>query len=194
MTLQTAAVWRHVFSRLAFATHLNERRGAVSQPRSLSRGGERMLSTPAPMSFLMLTCCLRISVSDSGTVHPMPSYAFGCSLLASPRDGLRAWQSATSIDDICDDALTIILTSLPAEDARAAFCTSSRWAGRAAAAREMRLKLYWRALFRSDIGFPEDVSLLTAADVVRFESRLINARIALRASNPRLCRTSLALC
>ena len=114
--------------------------------------------------------------SPGSPVQYMPSHAFGSSLLASPR-GVRAWQNATDavdIEDICDDALTIILTLLPAEDARAAFCVSSRWAGKAAAAREMRLKLYWRALFRTDTGFPDDVTMLISADVVRFESRLLN--------------------
>ena len=78
-----------------------------------------------------------------------------------------------SLQDVDDDCLVIILASLPAQEAQAAFCVSSRFAAKAAVARENRLKLFWRALFKSDIGFP-DVKLLSQTDVTRFEQRLVN--------------------
>lgn len=79
----------------------------------------------------------------------------------------------SGIDVIDDDCLAVILACLPAEHARAAFCTSSRFASSAAIARENRLKLYWRALFGNEIGFP-DVTILSQSDVTRFEQRLVN--------------------
>ena len=89
--------------------------------------------------------------------------------LTSPR-GTRA----TCFEvDVCDDALLLILASLPADSARAAFCVSTRWSKFGGLARQMRLKSYWRALFRTDLGFP-DVALLTMADCLRFEARLAN--------------------
>ena len=80
-----------------------------------------------------------------------------------------------SLQALDDDCLVIILACLPAEEAQAAFCVSSRFAAKAATARENRLKLFWRALFKSDIGFQtDDVRLLCQADAMRFETRLMN--------------------
>ena len=81
------------------------------------------------------------------------------------------------LDGTYDDTLVLILAAIPADDARSAFCVNQRFASKAAAAREKRLRLFWRALFKSEIGFP-DVSLLTAADAVRFEVRLSNSQHA----------------
>lgn len=77
------------------------------------------------------------------------------------------------LQNIDDDCLVIILACLPAEEAQSAFCVSHQFATKAAVARENRLKLFWRALFRSDVGFP-DVKLLSQTDVTRFEQRLMN--------------------
>ena len=88
----------------------------------------------------------------------------------------RNAESVPSIESVDDDALTLILTALPAHDARAAFSVSKRFSAHAACAREKRLRLYWCALFRSEVGFPsrDDIALLTAADVYRFEARISN--------------------
>ena len=128
----------------------------------------------------------------------MPTSAFGCSLLASPRNhgrgvGRKDWTmvgpismsrqpgpSSMGFESIDDDALMLILVMLPADDARAAFCVSRRLAAKASAARELRLKAYWLTLFRSDMGFPEHgVAMLTTADVLRFEARLYNMQTSM---------------
>ena len=89
----------------------------------------------------------------------------------------KAWWQATTIESVDDDALTIILAMVPAAEARAAFCVSKRWSRLGDKARQARLKLYWRALFRSDVGFPDwSSALLTATDCFRFEARLLNSR------------------
>ena len=115
----------------------------------------------------------------------MPSSAFGHSLYLSPRPtaARTAWPDAapfsagtTTIDSIDDDSLMIILTMLPAEDARAAFCVSKRMADHAHAARKGRYAKYWLFLFGSITGFPHDVEMLTAADALRFEARLLNVQ------------------
>lgn len=86
-------------------------------------------------------------------------------------------KSHPTLDEVPDDALLIVLTALPAADARAAFCVSQRWVSAASQARDVRLRLYWRGLFGSDVGFPEEnVKLLNAADCMRFEARLCNAQ------------------
>ena len=74
---------------------------------------------------------------------------------------------------IDDDCLIEILAHLSATHASAAFSVSNRLNALAPAARELRLKGYWEALFKSNTGFP-DVRLLSQPDVIRFESRLTN--------------------
>ena len=92
-----------------------------------------------------------------------------------PLDSTVVRGGNVTFDLIDDDALTLILTALPAQDASAAFCVNQRFSSRDQAAREQRLRLFWRALFKSDIGFP-DVTCLTAVDALRFEIRLTNAQ------------------
>jgi len=86
------------------------------------------------------------------------------------------WQSTSLLDNLVDDdALCIILTSLSADDARSAFCVSRRWSSKSDLARSQRLKVYWVALFGSDLGFPdEQITWLSGADSLRFEARLSN--------------------
>ena len=99
----------------------------------------------------------------------------GLGPIVIPSDPPTVRGGAVTLDSIDDDALTLILVALPAEDARAAFCVNHRFASRDRAAREQRLRLFWRALFRSDYGFP-DVACLTSVDAFRFEVRLQNSQ------------------
>ena len=94
-----------------------------------------------------------------------------------PLDPTVVRSGNVTFDLIDDDALTLILTALPAQDASAAFCVNQRFSSRDQAAREQRLRLFWRALFKGDgcVGFP-DVTCLTAVDALRFEIRLTNAQ------------------
>lgn len=99
----------------------------------------------------------------------------------SPGQSCHAqWLSdATTIESVDDDCVTMILAMIPAAEARAAFCTNKRLARLSDKARQSRMKMFWRALFRSEVGYPEwSAALLTAVDCFRFEARLLNMQDA----------------